>query len=291
MQENYPVSGCEFEFGVMRWREAAWALIVSTMGLSGGERSRAVQRSRGRIVRAMLCVAAMASLPTTDARAQTSPTASATRALTPFATQKAERLLREKLACLGCHALRGDGGKLAPALGDVRARRSAANIAAIIIEPQRVVPGAAMPRVEMLRTERDLVIRYLGGDPNASFMSLYAGAAPRATETLSRGEPDGAALYGRWCAGCHGVKGGGDGPNARNLPVPPSKHADATSTSRRTDDALFDTIHGGGAIMNRSARMPAFGGSLSSTEIRALVRYIRTLCSCQGPSWSRGGGA
>ena len=57
--------------------------------------------------------------------------------------------------------------------------------------------------------------------------------------------------------------------------------------SARSDDALFDTIDGGGAIMDRSPRMPPFGGTLSARDIRALVAYIRTLCACQGPAWSR----
>ena len=28
---------------------------------------------------------------------------------------------------------------------------------------------------------------------------------------------------------------------------------------------------------------------LSPTDVRALVQYIRTLCRCQGPAWSRDG--
>ncbi len=241
----------------------------------------AVRRS----VVAMALLVAGVSLTATEGATQLPSTP-----LTPFAVQKAERLLRGKLACLGCHALGGEGGTLAPALDKVRTRRSAAYIAAMIVEPQRVVPGAAMPRTEMLATERDLVIRYLGGDPTASFAEVFAMAAPSAANVAARREPNGAELYGRWCAGCHGTKGGGDGQNARNLPVSPSRHADASVTSLRSDDALFDTIHGGGAIMNRSARMPAFGGSLSTSDVRALVRYIRMLCSCEGPSWSRGDG-
>lgn len=59
----------------------------------------------------------------------------------------------------------------------------------------------------------------------------------------------------------------------------------------RSDDALYDTIAGGGAIMNRSPRMPAFGATLTYGEIRALVSHIRTLCNCEGPAWSRGDGA
>ncbi len=203
--------------------------------------------------------------------------------LTPFARQKAERLLRDKLGCLGCHRLGADGGMLAPALDSVGTRRSPAYIAAIITDPQRMVPGAAMPRTQMPAADRALIIRYLGGDPAAPPPFVGAAGAP------VRGDTSAVALYGRWCAGCHGVTGNGDGPNAAQLPVPATRHADASMIAQRGDDALYDTIHGGGAIMNRSARMPAFGATLSPQEIRALVRYIRTLCRCEGPSWSRGG--
>jgi mono/diheme cytochrome c family protein len=57
--------------------------------------------------------------------------------------------------------------------------------------------------------------------------------------------------------------------------------------SARPDDSLFDTIAAGGAVMNRSPRMPAFGATLTPAEIRALVRHIRSLCRCEGPAWSR----
>jgi hypothetical protein len=36
-------------------------------------------------------------------------------------------------------------------------------------------------------------------------------------------------------------------------------------------------------------RMRDFGGLLTASEIRGLVTYIRRLCSCQPPSWSRDG--
>ena len=58
--------------------------------------------------------------------------------------------------------------------------------------------------------------------------------------------------------------------------------------SRRSDDMLFDAIAAGGAVLNRSPRMPPFGETLSREEIRGLVRHIRALCRCEGPAWSRG---
>ena len=208
--------------------------------------------------------------------------------LSPFATAKAPTLLREKYSCLGCHRLGNEGGVLAPALHDVRTRRDAAYIAAIVRDPQRLRPGAAMPRTRMPESDRQLITRFLGGDVTAG---LPASPAPAPATTAPTTPPDtnGAALYRTWCAGCHGATGQGNGPNAKALPVPPARHADATTMSQRPDDTLYDTIDGGGAIMNRSARMPAFGGTLSPVQIRALTAHIRTLCRCTGPAWSRDG--
>jgi mono/diheme cytochrome c family protein len=210
--------------------------------------------------------------------------------LSPFATAKATTLLRDKYGCLGCHRLGREGGQLAPALHDVRSRRDAAYIAAIIRDPQRLRPGAAMPRTRMPDSDRQLITRFLGGDvANREFANReFANREPAATTPVPS-DGNGAALYRTWCAGCHGITGRGDGPNAKALPVPPARHADAATMSQRPDDTLYDTIDGGGAIMNRSARMPAFGGSLSPTQIRALVAHIRSLCRCVGPAWSRDG--
>lgn len=205
--------------------------------------------------------------------------------LSGFAARKAEQLLRDKHSCLGCHRLKGEGGQLAPALDAVHERRDAAYIAAIVSDPQRLKSGVSMPRVRMPASERALIVRYLGGDP--ARMDVPRTAPSPAVPTAT--PPDGKVLYAQWCAGCHGTTGMGDGPNAKMLPVPPARHHDAEAMGRRSDDALFDTIEAGGAIMNRHHRMPAFGGTLTTPQIRALVAYIRTLCRCQGPAWSRDG--
>jgi mono/diheme cytochrome c family protein len=179
-----------------------------------------------------------------------------------------------------------EGGVLAPTLHDVRTRRDAAYIAAMVRDPQRMRPGAAMPRTRMPESDRQLITRFLGGDVTASTSTTPPAASPAAATPA---DTNGAALYRTWCAGCHGATGQGNGPNAKALPVPPARHADAAAMSRRPDDSLYDTIDGGGAIMNRSARMPAFGGTLSPVQIRALTAHIRTLCRCTGPAWSRDG--
>jgi len=202
--------------------------------------------------------------------------------LSAFARTKAEVLLRDNLPCLGCHKLNGNGGTIGPDLTTVRQRRSAAYIAAMIADPQRVVPGSGMPRTRMPESTRDVITRYLTTLPGSADGTVpVAGAVPTAAT------PDGAVLYATWCAACHGEAGRGDGPNAANLPVKPSAHASREAMSARPDDSLFDTIAAGGAVMNRSPRMPAFGATLTPAEIRALVRHIRSLCRCKGPAWSR----
>ena len=130
-------------------------------------------------------------------------------------------------------------------------------------------------------------------DLMASYLSLREGSAgaadpaPRARTPPPEGGAEAATAYGRYCGPCHGTEGQGDGPNAPFLPVRPSAHASAARMSARSDDALFDTIFSGGYVMNRSNLMPPFGATLTRDQIWGLVRYIRTLCRCQGPAWSR----
>ncbi len=140
--------------------------------------------------------------------------------LSPFAAQKARTLLRERLPCLGCHQLDGEGGRLGPDLGVSSSGASAAFVYAMIRDPQRTRPGSAMPKTPM----------------SPATFELVASAV----------------------------------------------HADATTMSERSDDMLFDAIASGGYVLGRSNRMPGFGATLSSAEIRGLVRHIRELCRCEG---------
>lgn len=204
----------------------------------------------------------------------------AQEAVSPFAALKARTLLREQLPCLGCHELDGDGGRNAPSLTTVGQRRSAAYIRAIIDDPQAVVPGAAMPRTVMAASTRETIARLL---------TRHAVAGPPPPDRVARAVTavPPVALYKKWCVSCHGERGAGDGPDASRLAVRPAVHASAEAMSLRSDDALFDAIAGGGSVMGKSARMPAFGATLTALEMRSLVAYIRQLCRCAGPAWSR----
>ena len=205
------------------------------------------------------------------------------RPLSPFAAAKAERLIRERLPCLGCHELDGDGGRIAPDLTDVGSRRSAAFIESMLRDPQGTVPGTVMPKTPMTEQLLLLLVDYLrsrGGPPMNPDPVTESAEIPATSR-------DAGTLYARFCASCHGSDGDGAGFNAGTLPVQPTDHTDSSHMSTRPDDSLYDTIHAGGYIMNMSNRMPGFGYTLTHAEIRALVKYLRGLCECNGPGWSR----
>ena len=87
--------------------------------------------------------------------------------------------------------------------------------------------------------------------------------------------------YQWYCSQCHGLKGKGDGINAKFLTVPPRNHTKATYLETRTDEQLFEAIKFGGLSVGRAPCMPAWGHTLEEDTIHSLVRYIRELCHCE----------
>lgn len=207
--------------------------------------------------------------------------------LTPLQSERAERLLETRIACLGCHTIDGRGGLIGPSLDGISQRAERDYLLAVISDPQGTIPGTLMPHQPMPEEELRRLVSYLLALPATASESPAAPQAPPALEPEDRS--DGAALYARHCAACHGEAGGGDGWNAANLPVQPTVHADAAAMSLRPDDTLYDGIHGGGYVLDKSPRMPAFGALLEPQQIRALIGHIRVLCDCEQPTWSGGG--
>ncbi len=210
-------------------------------------------------------------------------------ALSAFARHKAERLLSDRLSCLGCHRLDGEGGRIGPDLSTVSTRLRPEYLAAVIRDPTRVLPNSVMPVVPMPRGQLDLLATYLATRtptevPSAEYLSLVENE-PQPIMFQDTGP----ALYKRYCAMCHGTLGQGDGYNAPFLPVSPTRHADSSYMASRPDDTLYDGIHAGGYILNRDRRMPGFGHTLSTGHLDSLVGYLRELCRCSGPVWSRDG--
>jgi len=88
-------------------------------------------------------------------------------------------------------------------------------------------------------------------------------------------------VYQWYCTQCHGLKGKGDGINAKLLTVPPRDHTKAYYLETRTDKQLFSSIQLGGLAVGRAPCMPSWGNTLDEKMIHSLVRYIRELCQCE----------
>lgn len=212
-------------------------------------------------------------------------------ALSPFAMRKAEVLLRDRWSCLGCHQLGDDGGRIGPRLDGVAHRLRPDYLRAMIEDPSHLAPGTIMPGSFEQQDRLDLIASYLLRREAPWKGSARVGGLPMRPHAASASASLGAGetIYRARCAPCHGQEGGGDGFNAPYLPVPPTVHRDSAAISLRPDDTLYDGIYAGGWILGKSHRMPAFGPSMSDGELRAVVAYIRELCGCRGPSWSRDG--
>lgn len=93
-------------------------------------------------------------------------------------------------------------------------------------------------------------------------------------------EPDGQALYLRYCASCHGANLEGQPnwmvrlPNGR-LPAPP--HDETGHTWHHSDEQLLRIVSDGLAAIapGYETDMPAFGGKLDDQEIIAILDYIK----------------
>ena len=101
---------------------------------------------------------------------------------------------------------------------------------------------------------------------------------------LAQGLPDstGAALYREWCATCHGRDGRGEAARQTRLSVRPANLAECRSSTAETDEAWSGIVRDGGAAFGLSLDMPAFRDGATPEQLRAVVRYIRSLCSERG---------
>lgn len=115
-----------------------------------------------------------------------------------------------------------------------------------------------------------LCVTALDADQTEPAATPAAEAAP-SVASISNGQ----ALFKRYCQGCHGETGLGDGPAAKFLKGKLPDLTDKTTIAEQTDAEMHDLIAEG--KKGEIDTMPAFNARLKDPEIRDLVNFIRTL--------------
>ena len=115
----------------------------------------------------------------------------------------------------------------------------------------------------------------------AALAILFAVASVLAVGDLSAqdGNDLGQVTYDRWCAGCHGVDGTGNGPGAGYMLPRPRDFTQALYQIRTTASGELPTDEDILAIIDRGmpgTTMPAWEDLLSNDEREALVQYLKT---------------
>ena len=84
---------------------------------------------------------------------------------------------------------------------------------------------------------------------------------------------DGQAVFAEYCAGCHGRRADGKGPQALNLKPRPQNLRNAPFVKSLSDDRMYTSVSGG----VRGTAMPPWELALSPEKRWHAIQYIRSL--------------
>ncbi len=88
----------------------------------------------------------------------------------------------------------------------------------------------------------------------------------------------GALLADKHCTRCHDPESSAERvSNYDNLAVKPHSFSDGSTLNKLSDADLFAIIQHGGPALSRSPLMPAYAGTLSASDVRALIAYTRSI--------------
>lgn len=182
------------------------------------------------------------------------------------------KIVFEKHMCASCHGMDGSGGT-GPAIKD----------------PMKIAQSKPVELYKSLTYGKDPQHHLLGTMSNRDVWNLVfycrsLGATPLTQAEIDEINP----VFGSNCAVCHGTKGDGDGPLARNLEPMPANFQTFKRFYDRTDDVLFDHIANGIAFEG----MPNFLGKedkkknvkFNHAYIKKLVQYVRTFHVSNDPT-------
>lgn len=97
---------------------------------------------------------------------------------------------------------------------------------------------------------------------------------------------EGARVYARHCAACHGDDGRGEGPRSASLPVWPPTFL-SPLLGRRAEGELFWHIAAGMRDARGGTTMPGFAQTLDDAQTWAVIDYMKTLAAGTGAATQR----
>lgn len=110
-------------------------------------------------------------------------------------------------------------------------------------------------------------------------MGWALAAGPLAAQEGETGSTRGKELYDKWCAGCHGESGRGDGPAAAYMLPRPRDFTQALYQIRSTASGQLPTDEDLMKILEQGmpgTAMPGWTTILSSADRREVIAYIKT---------------
>lgn len=119
------------------------------------------------------------------------------------------------------------------------------------------------------------------GAPLGRLAILVAGltAAPPCHPAAAQEPPRGQAVYEKWCAGCHGLDGAGDGPAAAFMLPRPRDFTGALYQIRTTPSGALPTDADMRRVIDEGmpgTAMPGWRDKLSERERTDLVAYLKS---------------
>jgi mono/diheme cytochrome c family protein len=96
---------------------------------------------------------------------------------------------------------------------------------------------------------------------------------PNAVPSTPKSIADGASVYNRSCASCHGKSGTGDGPAAKQLTPTPANLVDDEWKHGTSDGEIFTVIRNG---VPKTA-MKGFASKMTEHEIWDVINYLRSI--------------
>lgn len=168
--------------------------------------------------------------------------------------------------CLACHRYREEDGRIAPDLSYIGAMRSPDYLRQFLANPNRLIPGAIMPKITMSAEQESEALALLTREAIGP-VSLHVEAAQAEASHGAQGSPSdlfAKQLYMALCQRCHAAAGDGFGPIQPNLAGFPRPFLNNGEFFRRAEDErLIKSVENGvpgtsmpphGRLLDRESR-------------------------------------